>query len=272
MKLARLMVVSGVLAGIATAQQPTVLSQGGVKNAASYSLTNAPGSLVAVFGTNFSDKVLLASSVPLSTTLKDGNVNVSVTFDGISAPLDFAAQAQVNAQLPWGVNTSSGTVMVVVTRGSNSSAPQPLQVAKFSPSVFTVTASGTGYAIATIGNSATVAAPPGKALGHPSQPIPRGKTLVIYANGLGPVSPVVPDGHAGGSKTTSSVNVIFGGDASGNGGVVVPAAFAGASPQYPGVNQVNVSVPQNAPTGDSISIQLQVGGVTSTNQVVVAIQ
>ena len=56
------------------------------------------------------------------------------------------------------------------------------------------------------------------------------------------------------------------------GGVSATVAFAGLSPQFVGVNQVNVVVPANAPKGDKVSLQISVGGLTSTNQVTMAVQ
>src|SRR5205085_6812092 len=100
------MVLVGLFVFTAAAQQPTV-SDNGVLNAASYMKfgsqghANAPGSLVSIFGTNLSNGVLLASSIPLSTQLGD----VSVTFNGKPAALQFVAQAQINAQIPWEVDT-----------------------------------------------------------------------------------------------------------------------------------------------------------------------
>jgi uncharacterized protein (TIGR03437 family) len=46
--------------------------------------------------------------------------------------------------------------------------------------------------------------------------------------------------------------------------------FSGLTPQFPGVNQLNVVVP-SAAIGNSVSIQVQEGGITSSDQVVIAI-
>jgi uncharacterized protein (TIGR03437 family) len=39
-----------------------------------------------------------------------------------------------------------------------------------------------------------------------------------------------------------------------------------------GVNQLNVQVPAGVTPGSTVTLQIQVNGVTSTNQVMVAIQ
>src|ERR1700751_2391307 len=98
MRLAGLTVGMIMLAAAAWAQAPSV-NAGGVVNDGSYDKTGvAPGSIVAIFGSNLASKTLLASSIPLSTSL--GSVT-SVTFNNVAAPLFFVGPLQINAQLPY---------------------------------------------------------------------------------------------------------------------------------------------------------------------------
>jgi uncharacterized protein (TIGR03437 family) len=39
-----------------------------------------------------------------------------------------------------------------------------------------------------------------------------------------------------------------------------------------GVNQVNFQIPASAPKGNAIPLQIQMGAITTTNQVTIAIQ
>jgi len=55
------------------------------------------------------------------------------------------------------------------------------------------------------------------------------------------------------------------------GGVEAKLEFSGLSPQFVGVYQVNFQVPAGVPTGNSVSLQLQIGPYT-TNAVTLAIQ
>ena len=48
-------------------------------------------------------------------------------------------------------------------------------------------------------------------------------------------------------------------------------AFSGLAPQFTGVNQVNAVVPKNAPTGDAVPLQFQMGGLTTTDKVTIAV-
>ncbi|HXK03858.1 MAG TPA: hypothetical protein VMS37_15760, partial [Verrucomicrobiae bacterium] len=49
------------------------------------------------------------------------------------------------------------------------------------------------------------------------------------------------------------------------------AIFAGLSPQFVGVNQINVSLPPGTPAGNSVSLQIQMGGVTTSSAVTIAV-
>jgi len=56
--------------------------------------------------------------------------------------------------------------------------------------------------------------------------------------------------------------------------VTAQVVFAGQAPQYPGVNQINIIIPQNAPTGAAVPIQIQSadGTVISPASATIAIQ
>src|SRR5580765_7617788 len=84
-------------AAVAAHAQTPVVSPGGVGNAANGLSTVTPGSLVSIFGSNLASGLAVADSIPLATTLS----GVSVTFNGIQAPLLFVSGGQINAQLPW---------------------------------------------------------------------------------------------------------------------------------------------------------------------------
>src|ERR1700720_2483520 len=98
--------------------QTPVVSTGGVVNAASFDAPVSPGSLVSIFGSNLASQTMPASTIPLPLSL----AGVSVSFNGIAAPLLFVSSGQINAQLPWEV-PASGAVSVIVTNQSARSAP-----------------------------------------------------------------------------------------------------------------------------------------------------
>jgi trimeric autotransporter adhesin len=261
-----------ILLPLAMAQTPSV-TEDGVLNAAGYvkagnpGFAVAPGSLVAIFGADLADGLVVADSVPLSTSL----ANVSVTFNDMPAPILFVSPGQVNAQLPSDIlpeGASEGVAGVVVRRGANSSQPRNVQVARFSPAIFTLPGTGLGPAVAVNNDDGSLAQPEGSVPGVPAEPARRGRAVIIYANGLGGVDPPVEDGRASLDAlryATTMPAVLVG-------GIEAQVVFAGLSPQFPAVNQINIVVPANAPIGNAVPLQIRLGGLTTSDQVTIAIR
>jgi uncharacterized protein (TIGR03437 family) len=273
----RCFVASCVLgcASLACAQTP-VISPGGVLNGASFDKTGQPipeGALISIFGTNLSAASASADSVPLSTTLS----NVTVTFNGIAAPLKDVVHSaangdQINAQVPWevlAVGANSGTAQVVVTHNGVASAPLPITVGAAAPGIFTFPG-GVGQAVAYGNTDGAIAAPATSGLPFPSHPAKIGDptTLVILATGCGPVNPMVKtgssanDGQLHQTITAPLVTV---------GGVPAQVVFAGMTPQFVGVYQLNIVIAAGTPTGNAVPLQISMNGVTSRNDVTIAV-
>lgn len=258
-----------VLSSAVFAQSPAV-SAGGVLNAASFDTTMpvTPGSLISIFGSNLAVGTAIADSIPLSASLG----NVSATVNGIAVPLYFVTHTpsfdQINAQLPWG--TPTGAVQLVVTNNGVASTPQSIQVGPFSPGIFTVAGSGSGQAAVFNAVDYTYAAPAGSIPGLSTKPAVIGDPngVFLYATGLGPVSPSVADGAAASTtqvSNTATMPVVM------VGGVQAQVVFSGLAPGDVGVNQVNFLLAPNTPTGNAVSLQIVVGGMTSTDKVTMAV-
>jgi len=250
--------------------QTPVISAGGIANGASFGLApnNAvtPGSLISVFGTNLASSAASADSIPLSTQLG----GVSVTINGTRAPLNYVCHLcvggsgdQLNIQMPWGVTGS--TAQVVVTNGSSTSAAATVNVAQFNPGIFSVN-NGVGVAIAFFVDGA-LAAPGGSIPGLATRPAKAGDILQIFATGLGAVDSHVNDGAAP-TQLTNTLTM----PSAMIGGMPAQVQFSGLAPGFVGINQVNVAVPNGAPTGNAVPLQLQMGGLMTTNQVTIAVQ
>ncbi len=246
---------------VAYGQTPAV-SAGGVSNAANGLSTVAPGSLVSIYGTELASGLAQADSIPLSNTLN----NVSVTFNGVPAPLLFVSTGQINAQLPWNVLSSgtTGTVNVVVTRNNQPSAGQSVTVGPFSPGIFAI-----GNIAVAINPDGSIAAPAGAIPGIATKPAKIGDPggLVILCTGLGAVDSPVANGAASLDKlrtATTTPTVLIGNKAA-------QVVFAGLSPQFVGVNQINVAIPPGTPTGDAVSLQISLGSVTTSASITIAV-
>jgi uncharacterized protein (TIGR03437 family) len=245
---------------------PTILS-GGIGNAASYSKDLAPGSLVSIFGTNVGSAQADAQTVPFGTTL--GGVGVKI--NGIDAPMRdvFPAGAYpfVNAQVPFEALSSgqtSATVPVILTVNGVQSAPRQVKIVTQAPAIFTIP-SGSGNAVLVNLTDYSIAAPAGSIQGLTTHPISRGGKAFFYATGLGVMTPPVSDGDGGGTSNHTAVNtpVVM------VGGITAPVTFAGQASGYPGVSQVNITIPANAPTGSAVDLQIQSadGTVTSATKI-----
>jgi uncharacterized protein (TIGR03437 family) len=246
------------------------INAGGVVDAASFAVGRpvSAGNIVAIFGSNLASKVASSDTVPLSTTL----ANVTVTFNGKSAALQFVAPGQINAQIPWDVLPigQSGTVNAIVTSQGVPSPASPVVINQFGPGVYVF--NNHALAInATDPSSArygSFAAPPGSVGVYTGVPAQVNDILIIYAGGLGAIDTVIPVGAAPDvgvlARTTTQPTVLVN-------NVPAPLLFSGMSPGYPGVYQVNIRVPQVG-AGNALPFQIQMGGITSTDTANIAVQ
>jgi uncharacterized protein (TIGR03437 family) len=150
---------------------------------------------------------------------------------------------------------------MVVTVGAANSAAFPVPIISAAPGVFTWTENGLGQAVLVNYTDDT--------LNTSANPVKRGQIAFYYATGLGQMTPPVADGD-GGSATLHYANApaaVF------VGGVATQVLFAGQAPGFPGVNQINIVIPDSAPAGTAVPLvtQRSDGTLTST-QVTIAIQ
>jgi uncharacterized protein (TIGR03437 family) len=247
-------VFSGTAGSVTTqffgyARHIPVIASGGVGNAAPGGVAGqglAPGSYISIYGTNLSDATLgeFTSSLPVS--LAQSNV----TFDGggLSLPghLQFVSPGQVNVQIPWEFATRQGdfagqsSVQMKVVSSYLYSALYTVPLAQYSPGVFATTDA----------NYQSIGA---------SNPAKRGQTILLFANGLGPVdTPQVSGEPASSTKlvnTNTKASVTIGGTAA-------EVDFSGLAPGLVGCYQVNVVVPSGISAGTQQMV-VSVNGVAS---------
>jgi uncharacterized protein (TIGR03437 family) len=237
--------VHGITVGVRLPQlsgSGVFLSPLGVVNAASYAPPTHPisgGSMTTLFGTGLADAVAKPESVPLPTQFG----GVSVTIDGIPAPLFFVSPNQINLQTPFAVQ--GPTAEIVVTKNGQTSNTVEVPVAATSPGVFSVQQSGFGPGIITHADYSLVT---------DLNPARLGEVVILFLTGLGAVDPPFADGTAGpldplSFTTDPNIAVLFD-------GVAGDVQFSGAAPNFVGLYQLNVQIPTTGFTGTSaVAIQ-----------------
>ena len=152
-----------------------------------------------------------------------------------------------------------------------------MQIGPFSPAVFTVNAQGFGQGWALIFGEPvpTVAAPVGSIPGFASRPARANDVLIIFLNGLGPVTPPIEDGrnsfdpdgfHLRTAVTQPTVTI---------GGAAIPppnVVFAGLAPEFVGLNQINLIVPPGLAANGAAPIVITSGNVSSRGDVTIAVE
>jgi len=218
--------------------------------------------IASLFGTNLSPGIAIAMSAPIPTEL--GGVSLSV--NGILAPLFYVSPTQINFQVPWellGQNRS-----FIVTVNGSSSVPQTVNSLVVSPGIFSINSSGSGQGAIQIANTAILAAPANILPSALSRPAKHGEFLSIYCSGLGDVFPRPATGAAASGSPLSNTLLTPSVTMS---GVSALVTFSGLSPGFAGLYQVNVQVPDAAPTGGQVQVVMMINGFTS-NAVTIAVQ
>jgi uncharacterized protein (TIGR03437 family) len=209
----------------------------GTANGASFRPTSAPGSVLSVFGSLLAPVVSAARTLPLPAQL----AGVSVSVNGVPAPLYYVSPGQLNIQLPYETPVGSRVPLTINSNGQTASAF--LNVEAAAPGVFT---DQSGALV-------------------PTNRANRSQVIEMYVTGTGAVSPAIATGAAPGSQTplanlprpTQTARVTVG-------GVEAPIVFIGIPPGLVGVTQINFQVPAGAATG-SQPVVVTIGEVASAS-------
>jgi len=229
-----------------------VIAAGGVVNAASFrpNAALAPGSYVSIFGSRLAREMSIAPSLPLPAQL----AGTTATIAGRALPLHFSSDGQVNAILPYGIAENT-THQLIVRRATTLSTPEPVVIATSGPALFSVDGSGSGQ-----GHIYGVTEHGTLALADNARPARAGEVVVMYATGLGPVSPTPVAGEAAPSSPLATVA---------NPVVVTiqerPARvlFAGLAPGFAGLYQLNIETPEGVRPEASALVVVRVGEQSS---------
>ncbi len=227
--------------------------QAGISSAASgRGPTLAAGSIASAYGANLATATLSATA---NNQEEIGGTRVSIT-DSLrnitSAPLFFVSAGQVNFLIPSTV--AAGAAMVTIESPGGVISVADLTVARIAPGLFVVDstrlvaanvirvkANGTQLSELPYGVNAA-----GALAGVPIDLGPAGETIVLVLYGTG----------VRGRTLLSQVSATIGGTA-------VPVAFAGAQNEFPGLDQINVTVPRSLIGRGSVDVIVTVEGQAS---------
>jgi len=225
------------ISGVDSAQLPLALAIGALVNGASWQPGPAgPNTILTLF----------YRSPP-------GAQPLQVLIDGQSAEILYNGPTQLNFVIPPTAIPKANALLQISSSG-NLLVATPLQIVDASPALFTVNQSGTGQASVLNQNytSNGVAAPAA-----------RGSTLMVYGTGFGVAN---PPGHDGLSWLAAAVSATAG-------GLPAEVIFAGLAPGYTsGLQQINIRIPVECPTGAGVPIRLQLGGHSTQLETTIAVE
>ena len=236
-----------------------IIYPGGIVNSASY-MHNviAPGEIVTVFGEGIGPAEIctmqLDASGAASTTLCD----TEVTFNGNPAPILYARSDTVSAVVP--LSLLQANVRVQVQYQGMLTAQSSVPVYPAVPGIYTLDSTGTGQA--------AVRHWPDYSVNGPSNPADRGSTIMVYMTSGGPTD---PPGEAG--AIVSGIEELQLPVRAEIGGVPAQVGFAGSAPGLiKGALQVNIQIPENAPTGDAVPLVIWVADFHTQDGITLAVR
>jgi uncharacterized protein (TIGR03437 family) len=211
----------------------------GITNAANYTpITNAyaPGELVNIYG-NFGASTQVDQVLPITTNLG----GVQVLINGVAAPVYLTSANQISALVPYSVASDYFATFQVVVNGTKSNSVT-VYADESAPAIYTIGQNGLGTSALLHSNFTPV---------NDSSPAVPGETVSLFLNGLGTVTPTVGDGAAGPTSPLSYSDEFNAGNMS----IVLDdivdnyaqanITFAGLAPGFPGLYQVNFTIPSN---------------------------
>jgi len=224
----------------------------------------APEAIASVFGADLSGATATATTQPLPTQLKGTSVAVTDSSGATrAARLFFVSPGQINFVVPAG--TRPGTVNVLVLGPEGTVATGEVAVTSVAPGIFTANQNGQGVPAAialrvAAGNVQTfepVVALDGVQNRYLPRPIDLGPetdrvSLILFGTGLR------------GRASLDAVQIDVG-------GMALQAQFAGAQPEFAGLDQINVELPRSLLGRGEVTVGVTVGG-RAANPVTVVIR
>ena len=241
------------------------INDGGVVNGASFAAgAVAAGSIVSIFGVDLAAGTEQAAELPLPTTLNGSTLR----FNGsLATPQFYQSPGQMNVQVPWELAGQPEATLQAEAAGETSDEIA-VSLTSYSPGLFSMTQRGSGQGAIRISGTGLLAATENAVPGAASRAVRRGEFLEVYATGLGPVTNQPATGAAASATDISHTTIM---PTATIGGAEATVTFGGLAPGFVGLYQINMDVPQDAPSGGSVEVLVSIGGVVS-NAVTIAVE
>jgi uncharacterized protein (TIGR03437 family) len=232
-------------------------------NGASFAPGITQGSWVTIQGANFA----AVSRSWRADEIVDGKLptqldGVGVNINGRAAFVNYISPTQINVQAP--SDSGLGTVQVEVVNNGAKSDSVVAQLQQFSPAFFLWSGK---YAVATRPDF-TYVARADLFQGLASAPARPGETIILWGTGFGATAPEMPAGQI---VDRSSIRNVAAPPVVRFGGLVADYIGGALSPDFAGLYQIAVRVPDSTPDGD-IAVVAESGGVRSPENVFVTVQ
>jgi uncharacterized protein (TIGR03437 family) len=211
----------------------------------------APGTIMLIFGSGMSQtpsSVFLNSTVApgLPQTWEQAKLSVTVGSTTVIPAIYYATPTQIAAELP--SNTPTGTASITVSYNGQTSAAFQFQVVPHALGFNTYYGNGTGLFLA-------VDATSGAIITYTNSAKP-GETILMFGSGLGADTADSDTTYTAMPHAVSTPLAIYFGNVAGK------VLYSGSS-GYPGYDQINVTIPANAPTDCFVGV-VGVAGMGST--------
>jgi uncharacterized protein (TIGR03437 family) len=239
-----------LLAVSAWAQAPTITA---IENNYSYIPAGLPNSAIAqgaifiVKGTNLGPATLASNTFPLTASFQNVSATVTVNGTSVNLPIYYAWSDQLAFVLPSTTPVGSGTLAVNANGQMVNSA---ITVVAGQFGLLNLNAQGSGRAAAEHLDYSFVT---------PNNAANPGETIILWGSGLGASSgsdtDVVPIGGTPGTLTGPPPQVWIGGQQA-------TVVYAGRS-TFPGLDQLNVTLPAIVTTGCYVSVYVSSGNAVS---------
>jgi len=212
----------------------------------------APGEIITIKGSTLGPAAGVSFSLdPVTGLVATTLAGTQVSFGIYAAPILYASATQINAIVPWEVAGQSQVTMQVQYAGAGS-ASLTVPVASAAPGAFTFDSTGAGPA---------VAANQDGTYNGPTSPAAPGSYVTLYFTGGGTTNPPGVTGSVTGNVLQNLIQSY----SATVGNVAATVTFAGAAPGLVnGVNQLNLQLSANTPTGNALPLVITVGGQPST--------